>query len=62
MKRVLVKHSGKNGETSLAKAVVQDIKFFYVGGKVKTTSGDVWSVKPVEHRDYEYVTVAPVSR
>lgn len=66
MKNVLVKHRtiySKSGEAglTLSKGVVQGIRHFYLGGKVRTVSGDVWDVKKVEHKDYDYITVAPVS-
>lgn len=51
---VLVRHrsvSKKNGTSELQvcsgrDSVVQKIVAVYVGGKVKTQSGDVWDVKP----------------
>ena len=62
MKRVLVRHAGKDGKSTLGKNIIQNIRHFYVSGKVRTVSGDVWNVKPVDHRDYEYVTTEQVSR
>ena len=49
MKRVLVRHAGKDGKSTLGKNIIQNIRHFYVSGKVRTVSGDVWNVKPVDH-------------
>lgn len=62
MKRVLVRHSGRDGKNTLSKGIIQNIRHVYASGKVRTVSGDVWTVKPVDHRDYEYVTAEQVSR
>ena len=60
MQKVLVRHSSRDGRTKQAKPKIQDIRHFYLNGKISTTSGDVWDVKRVEHVDYSFVTVAPV--
>lgn len=59
--KVLVRHKGsKDGSVVMAKGLVQGVVHRYMGGWIRTSSGDIWEVKPVDHSQYDYITVATV--
>lgn len=48
----------KKGRPVIAAAygIVQSIDCFYLDGRVRTSSGDVWKVKPYNKNGIHYVT------
>lgn len=61
MKTVLVKHETyykRNGlsSTRLARAIVQNIVHVYSSNKIRTSSGDVWSVVPCNSNSADFMT------
>ena len=65
MKHVLVQHRSvtkKNGLVALekTKGVVRPVVAVMITGEVKDSVGEVWTVKPASHSDYDYVTVSEI--
>lgn len=59
--KVLVRYETRYNKEGLSylvhgKRVIQEVVAHYLSGKIKTRSGDVWTVKAVNHPDYQYIT------
>lgn len=52
----------EDGKAHKARTIVQRIESFMIGGQVKTTTGDLYKVKPIkgnlDRQEYQYEAIA----